>query len=74
MKILTEIFCQKLIVSNVISAFLGHLKPKIFYRRPTMAADIEQPPPPSFFKISASAPGMQLVSCSIRLYDKLEHT
>ena len=28
---LTEIFCQKLIVSDVILAFLDHLKPKIFY-------------------------------------------
>ena len=31
LKILIEIFCQKLIVSNVISAFLDHLKPKIFF-------------------------------------------
>ena len=26
-----EIFCQKLIVSNVILVFLDHLKPKIFF-------------------------------------------
>ena len=31
LKILIEIFCQKLIVSNVILAFLNHLKPKIFF-------------------------------------------
>ena len=28
---LMEIFCQKLIVSNVILAFLDHLKPQIFF-------------------------------------------
>ena len=31
LKILIEIFCQKLIVSDVILAFLDHLKPKIFF-------------------------------------------
>ena len=31
MKILIEIFCQKLVVSNIISAFLDHLKPKVFF-------------------------------------------
>ena len=31
LKMLTEIFCQKLIVSNVILAFLDHPKPKIFF-------------------------------------------
>ena len=31
LKILIEIFCQKPIVSNVILAFLDHLKPKIFF-------------------------------------------
>ena len=31
LKIMTEIFRQKLIVSNVILAFLGHLKHKIFF-------------------------------------------
>ena len=31
MKIPIEIFCQKLIVSNVISAVLDHQKPKIFF-------------------------------------------
>ena len=31
LKILIEIFRQKLIVSNVILAFLDHLKPKIFF-------------------------------------------
>ena len=44
MKILTEIFCQKLIVSNVFSAFLYYLKPKFFFRRPTMVAGKERPP------------------------------
>ena len=31
LKMLTEIFCQKLIVSNVILAFLDHLKRTIFF-------------------------------------------
>ena len=31
LKMLREIFCQKLIVSNIILAFLDHLKPKIFF-------------------------------------------
>ena len=31
LKMLTEIFCQKLIVSNIILAFLDQLKPKIFF-------------------------------------------
>ena len=31
LKILIEIFCQEIIVSNVIFAFLEHLKPKIFF-------------------------------------------
>ena len=31
LKIQIEIFCQKHIVSNVISAFLDHLKPKFFF-------------------------------------------
>ena len=31
LKIPLEIFCSKLYVSNIISAFLGHLKPKIFF-------------------------------------------
>ena len=31
LKMLIEIFCQKLIVSNVILAFLDHLKPKAFF-------------------------------------------
>ena len=31
LKILKEIFSQKLIVSNVILALLDHLKPKIFF-------------------------------------------
>ena len=42
LKMLIEIFCQKLIVSNVILAFLGHLKPKSFFVgqpwRPTLSA------------------------------------
>ena len=35
---LIQVFCQKRLVSNVILAFLDHLKPK------TMAADIERHP------------------------------
>ena len=31
LKMLIEIFCQKVIVSDVILAFLDHLKPKIFF-------------------------------------------
>ena len=31
LKILIEIFCQKLIASNVILDFLDHLRPKIFF-------------------------------------------
>ena len=31
LKMLIEIFCQKLVVSNVILAFLDHLKPKILF-------------------------------------------
>ena len=31
LKMLIEIFCQKLIVSNVVLAFLDHLKPKILF-------------------------------------------
>ena len=43
-KILIEILRQKFIVSNVILAFLDHLKPKIFFFQLTMMADIERPP------------------------------
>ena len=39
LKMLIEIFCQKSIVSNVILAFLDHLKPKIFW-----SVDIEHHP------------------------------
>ena len=49
---LIEIFCQKLIVSKVILAFLEHLKPKILFVGqpwwPTYSAQL--------FKISGSAP------------------
>ena len=47
MKILTEIFYQKVIVSNVISAFLDHVEPKFF-----LPADHSGP----LFKTSLSAP------------------
>ena len=56
LKILIEIFCQKLTVSNVILAFLDHLKPK-FFCRATMVASIERfpaslpPSPPPFENI-----------------------
>ena len=40
LKILIEIFCQKLIVSNVILAFLDHLKLKMFFVSQSVA-DIE---------------------------------
>ena len=52
LKILIEIFGQKLIVSNVISAFLNHLKPKIFL----LANHGGWHRAPSLFKISGSAP------------------
>ena len=48
LKTLIEIFCQKLIVSNVILAFLDHLKPKIFKPKTHRG--------PPLFKISGSAP------------------
>ena len=47
LKILIEIFCQKLIVSSVILAFLNHLKPKNFF-------DGQQRAP--LFKTSESTP------------------
>ena len=54
LKILIEIFRQKHIVTNTILAFLGHLKPKIFFVSqpwwPTQSAPL--------FKISGSAPEM----------------
>ena len=52
MKILIEIFCPKLIVSNVISAFLDHLKPKIFFAGQPWGR--HRAPP--LLKISGSAP------------------
>ena len=48
LKMLIEIFCQKSIVSNVILAFLDHLKPKIFF--------VGRHRAPPLFKISGSAP------------------
>ena len=45
MKILRQMFCQKRIVSNVILAFLDHLKARMVFRRPTMVADIQRPLP-----------------------------
>ena len=52
LKILIEIFCPKLLVSNVISAFLDHLKPILF--SPANHGDRHRAPP--LFKISGSAP------------------
>ena len=43
MKILIDIFCQKLIVSNVISALLDHVKPKNL--SPTNYGDRYRAPP-----------------------------
>ena len=43
LKILMQIFRQKFLVSKVISAFLNHLKPKNFNRRPNIVANIERP-------------------------------
>ena len=51
LKMLIEIFCQKLIVSNVILVFLDHLKPKTF--------SVDQPwwaRAAPIFEISGSAP------------------
>ena len=50
LKILREVFRQKLTVSNVILVFLNHLKPKIF----CVVQSWWQTPP--FFKIFGSAP------------------
>ena len=54
LKTLIEIFGQKLMVSNIILAFLDHLKPKIFFDGqpwwPTLSALL--------FKISGSTPVM----------------
>ena len=52
LKILKEIFCQKLIVSNVTSAFLDHLTPKIFSSANHGGRHRASP----LFKISGSAP------------------
>ena len=49
LNILIEIFCPKLIVSNVILAFLDRLKPKIFNHGGRQRAS-------PLFKISGSAP------------------
>ena len=54
MKILLEIFCPKLIVSNDISAFLDYLKPKNFL--PANHGGWHRAPPHPPFKISVSAP------------------
>ena len=48
MKILIEIFCQKLIISNVTLAFLEPLKLKIFF--------VGRYKAPPLFKISGSTP------------------
>ena len=55
LKILIEIFRQKYIVSNVILAFLDHLKPKIFFvDQPWWP--IQSTPLPLLFKIFGSTP------------------
>ena len=41
LKMLMEMFCQKLIVSNVILAILDHLKPNIFFVGQPWLVDIE---------------------------------
>ena len=58
MKILIAIFSQRLIISNVISGFLGHLKPKIFFVSQLWSPTKSLPPPsaPFLFQISGSAP------------------
>ena len=40
---LTEIFCQKLIVSNVILVFLDHPKPKVFFKRHPFSKSLNPP-------------------------------
>ena len=59
LKILMEIFCQKLIVSTVISAFLDHLKTKIFLLANHGGCHRA---PPALFKISWSAPDINILS------------
>ena len=61
LKILIEIFCQKLIVSNVILAFLNHLKPKLKFSSSANSGRHRAPP---LIKISGSAP----VLWSLTLY------
>ena len=52
LEILIEISCQKLIVSNVISASSDHLKPKIFFAGQPWWPIYSAP----FLKISGTAP------------------
>ena len=54
MKVLIEIFCQKLTISNVILAFLDYLKPKIVL---STNHGGQHRALPLLFKISGSAPG-----------------
>ena len=59
-------FCQKPIVSNVISAFLDYLKPKFF----SPANHGRRHRAPCLFKISGSAP----VRCSTLTRTALEQS
>ena len=56
-------FCQRPIVSNVISAVLDHLKPIFFFAYRSWWITYSAPPPPPFpptlFKISGSTPGVR---------------
>ena len=57
MKILIEMFCQKLIVSNVTSAFSDHLKPTIFFISQSWWPKLST----LYFKISGSSPVIEIL-------------
>ena len=53
LKMLIGVFCQKLVFSNVILAFLDYLKPKIFF---VGQLSMDRHRAPLLFKISGFAP------------------
>ena len=68
LKMLKEIFCQKLIVSNVILVFLDHLKRKIFFvGQPRWQTESASP----LFKISGSAPAFPFFMLFVHPYQTI---
>ena len=63
LKTLIEIFCQELVVFDVILAFLDHLKLKIFFKHGDRYI---APPFRLLFKISGSAPAHNLLPLSFQ--------